>query len=217
MKDSSHYWMKGIYLIRIGRLRYIGKALCIGDRLYDHQVGINKAMKNYSRYVNIGFKDKDERSRAVSYLRIAKYLLENPSIEAGSVEVIQRGVCSNKMWFSEIGHLQDVKNHPDYYNISWAGSRPRWDEYHQWDVVEKEGQLEFFDLRIPHVRVKSGNTPARNKEAINKINEIKKEKQFRIARVKEVYDRFKLTNPSVKDQLAAVTAVSKKILEITRS
>ena len=204
MKDSSHYWMKGIYQIRVGRLRYIGKALCVGDRIYQHQLAINKALKNYSYWLNVGFKDETEQKNMVSYMKIAKYLHENPTIEAGTVEILRREICSNQMWFSENEYLQEIKGNPDYYNSSWSGSRPCWDEYNQWDCIEKNKQIEFFDLRLPQFRVKSGDKPAWNKDVIRQINEQKNSKSFRFDRIGEQYRAMIEGNPSPQVRKAAV-------------
>ena len=198
-------------------MKYIGKALCIGERMYQHQIAINKALRNYSYWLNVGFKDENEEKQMVSYVKIARHILENPSIETGTVEVVRREICSNKMWFSENEYLQEIKGHPDYYNSSWTGSRPKYDEYNQWDAVENKDQIEFYDLRLPQYRVKSGSIPAHNRQTIKEINEKKNSKSFRFDRIGEQYRRMIEGDCSPQIKQAAVEWYMKTRNEINAS
>lgn len=199
--NPEYYWMKGIYLIRIGRLKYIGKALVIGDRINQHRQEINRTIANYSEIVNI----KDEWKRLGSYIKLAQYLHENPKINEGTVEVLERQVCSKTMYHSENFYLKELVGNSDYYNSSYSGSKPRHDEDHLWEVVENNGQLEYFDPRINHLKVLSTNIPARNKEVI------KQSKPYKMQRLAEVRERLLGTNPSLEMRKAVIEYTMREI------
>ena len=95
--DPNDYWRKGGYLIRIGRMKYVGKANCIGERMKKHQSEINKAIRDFSSIVNSVSGEK----MGYSYIKVGRYLLENPQINSGTVELLERQVCSNRLYFSK--------------------------------------------------------------------------------------------------------------------
>ena len=130
--NNDHYWMKGIYLIRIGRLRYVGKALVVGSRIYQHQGEINRTLAKYSHIVN--FVPKEERKG--KYVRIAQYLHENPKINHGTVEVLERQVCSMALHYSEHKYLREVRDNSDFCNGIFHGTKPKKEEDNLWDVNE---------------------------------------------------------------------------------
>jgi len=208
LKHPEHYWMKGIYKITIGRMVYVGKALTVGTRMYQHELSINSAIKNYSRLVNIGPKSDDER-RKIGYLSIAKYIQENPSITYGTVEVIERQVCSNRLYFSENFYLKEFAGNPDCYNISRAGSLPKGTEDNLWEAVVAGESIEYFDPRIPKYRLSSSGNNNQNKKILEQIKEHKETKPYKIQRLQEKRERLLGDNPSLQRRMA----VTKYILE----
>lgn len=195
--DKNHYWMKGIYLLRIGRLRYVGKSVCVGQRAYEHQLFINRTIENYPIWANYGFKNDDERKSYISYMKLIKYLNDNPKIESGTLEVLQRQVCSGMMYFAEDFFLKEIYNDPDCYNTASASTRPS-GEQHLWDVEIKDNRIEYFDPRIKHLRVLSTNNSVQNKDIIKKINEVRNSRQYRIDRLMEEKERLFGDNPSTE-------------------
>lgn len=211
--DKNHYWMKGIYLIRIGRLRYIGKALVVGSRIYQHQGEINRTLAKYSHIVN--FVPREEHKG--TYVRIARHLHENPQITTGTVEVIERQVCSMALYYAEHNYLKEVKGNPDFCNGAFYSTRPKRGEDNLWDVVESNGQLEFFDPRIGGERIKSGGNPSVNKEFLKQINDIKQTINWRKQRLVEWVERVLGDNPTPKMRKAVVEYQMREIKRILSS
>lgn len=205
--DNNHYWMKGIYLIRIGRMRYIGKALVVGNRVYQHQSVINRTMANYAEMVNL----QNDFSKNGTNIRIAKYLLENPLITEGTVEVIERQVCSNALYYSENSYLKDIRGNRDFYNWSHYGARPREDEDNLWEVEESGGVLNFFDPRMKHLMVKSNRKPAENKQVIGKINEVKQSRPYKMERLNKWRESALGANPTLEMRKVVVDYCMREI------
>lgn len=196
--DKNHYWMKGIYLLRIGGKKYVGKSVCIGNRLSDHEKAINRALANYAEWRNIGFKSEDNRKSNASYMKVAQYLHENPNITSGTIEVLQRQVCSNMLYFAEDFFLKEIYDSADCYNTASASTRPDLSKEHLWDAEIVGDRIEYFDPRIKNLRVLSSNTNNQNKEIIKQINAVKESKQFKIQRLGEKKDRMIAANPERK-------------------
>ena len=215
--DSNHYWMKGIYLIRIGRLRYVGRSNCIGLRVYQHQLAINNTIKSYSELVNSRLENEDRDCQHRSYLGIAKYLLENPNVEAGTVEVLQREVCSNMMYFTENFYLKEMCSNPDFYNNLDYSPRPKRDEDHVWDAEIKNDRIEYFDPRMKHLRVLSTNNNNQNKEVIKQINEVKNSRQYKMQRLGEWRVRVLGENPTLEMRKVVVEYAMREISRINAS
>lgn len=211
--DSNHYWMKGIYLIRIGRLRYVGKALVVGSRIYQHQGEINRTLAKYSHIVN--FVPKEEQKG--TYVRIARYLHENPQITTGTVEVLERQVCSNALHYSESRYLKEIKGNSDFCNGAFYGTRPKREEDNLWDVAENNGQLEFFDPRIGGARIKSKGNQSSNKDILKQINEIKQSSTWRKQRLGEWAKRVLGDNPTPEMRKAVVEYQMREIQRIHAS
>ncbi len=208
LKHPEHYWMKGIYKITIGRMMYFGKALALGPRIYQHELSINSAIKNYSRWLNIGATSEAEKSK-IGYLNIARYIHENPGITEGTVEVIERQVCSNRLYFSENFYLKEFAGNPDCYNISRVGSLPKWTEDNLWEAVVAGDKIEYFDPRIPGYRLSSANNNNQNKKILDQIKQHKETKPYKIQRLKEKHERLLGDNPSLERR----GVVAKYILE----
>jgi len=110
LTNEKFYWMQGVYLIRIGRLKYIGKSNRIGLRIDQHSRVINSVLENYTQFVNIGFNSITEEKAKARYLVIAKYLLENPKIRVGTVDVLQRQMCPNMLCVAEQRLISEFYN-----------------------------------------------------------------------------------------------------------
>ena len=210
--------MKGIYLLRIGQKKYVGKSICIGSRAIDHQNAINRALKAYSYWKNIGFDSDDKRKSNASYIKVAQYLHENPRIETGTIEVLQRQVCSNMLYFAEDYFLNEIYPSADCYNTAPGSTRPDLSKDHFWDAKVVEDRIEYFDPRMPHLRVISSKTPKDNKLVIEKINEIKASYPHRIKLLMQWRERVLAEHPEYTSKqrlelMNYVTEQSRKIMK----
>lgn len=177
-KNEAHYWLKGVYLIRFGRMFYVGKALIIGERMLDHQRNINKGLSQFSSLENAISKES-ELNIFKSYSRICRYLHENPSIKTGQVEVLERQVCSKMLYHSENFYLSEFVGNPDCYNISAKGAKPRADEDNLWTVSGDEKRLAFYDPRATSFVVSNRSSRAANKDTLAKLQEYKQTKSYK--------------------------------------
>ena len=199
--DNNHYWMKGIYLIRIGGKKYIGKSTCVGNRTREHQLAINRALKSYSYWKNFGFPTEDKRKSNASYMKVAQYLHENPEIISGTVEVLQRQICSNMLYFAEDFFLKEIYDSADCYNTAYGSTRPDPSKDNLWDAEVVENRIEYFDPRIKYLRVLSNKSNDYNKDIIKKINSVKKSKQYRVQRLGAKKDMLLEANPGRKGEV----------------
>lgn len=213
LKNPNHYWMKGIYKITIGGKFYIGKALNVGMRAYQHELNINAALKNYSRWANVGPETEAEVSK-LSYLTIAKYIHENPSITHGTVEVIQRQVCSNMMYLTENFYLKEIENNRDFYNISMVGSKPKSTEDNVWEAELNGECIEYFDPRLPQFRLKSSLNNNQNKKILEQIKDAKNSRPYKLQRIEEERNRLLGDNPSLERRKAVVEYIIQKMQTI---
>lgn len=213
LKNPHHYWMKGIYKITIGGKFYIGKALNVGMRAYQHELEINTALKNYSRLMNIGPDGREEMSK-MGYLNIARYIHENPSITGGTVEVLQRQVCSNMMYFSENMYLKEIEFNRDSYNISVIGSRPKSTEDNLWQAELNGECVEYFDPRLPQFRLKSTTNNNQNKKILEQIKDAKNQRPYKMQRIEEERVRLLGDNPSLERRKAVVEYIIRKMQTI---
>lgn len=199
--NKDHYWMKGIYLIRIGEMRYVGKSDCIGTRMQSHQSSINRGLGKFYWWKNFGFKTIDEEKSNKGYYILCDYLFANPQIKEGTVEVIQRDVCSNMMCLSEKYYIREFIYSTGCYNVSLNSSLGNSEKHHLWDVEEKDGSLEYFDRRLPKLRVSTIKDNKQNKEVIKAIVSVKKGSQFKVERLGELKDRLIEANPEHKGKI----------------
>ena len=81
--------MGGIYKITFGHKFYIGKTRLLVQRLISHDKKINQAIKYYP--------DRVKEIDSNMYFNIAKYLIENPKIRVGYVELIQPCATQKEM------------------------------------------------------------------------------------------------------------------------
>lgn len=194
-------------------MRYIGKSLVIGSRIYQHQGEINRTMAKYAELVNIGA----DWSKSGTYIRLAKYLLENPKITTGTVEVLERQVCSNALYYAENRYLKEIHGNEDFCNWSHFGSKPKREEDNLWDVAEANGQLEFFDPRIGGERIRTNRTQSQNNDLLKQINAIKQSASWRKRRLGEWAKRVLGDNPTLEMRKAVVEYQMREIARITSS
>jgi hypothetical protein len=137
-KQPAHKLMKGIYKITIGNKFYIGQSKRLAVRMYQHQRGITGCLNRYGM----------PRPYEMMYLPWARYLNENPYIKSGQVEVIQRCISALDLYYAESFFLNELANHPDCLNASFAPSRYLNDD--MWDIEVKDGWvIYYFDRNDP--------------------------------------------------------------------
>lgn len=194
MLNPNHYWLKGIYLIRIGRMKYVGKSNCIGERAKAHQTAINKTIKNFAAMVNSMSGEK----MSYGYRKVARYLLENPQITEGTVEVLERQICSNILCYSENFYLKEIAKDPDSFNIFHYGNKGN-EKDNLWDAKVVDDEVVCFDPRFPSLLVKTNSVSGnQNKATIKKINDLKDSKEFKRKKIYQEKDRLLAEYPHLK-------------------
>jgi len=206
--DPNHYWMKGVYLIRIGRMKYVGKANCIGERMKKHQSEINKAIRDFSSIVNSVSGEK----MGYSYIKVGRYLLENPQINSGTVELLERQVCSNRLYFSENFYLKEISEDDNSFNICTSGSRPGNEKDNLWDAKVIDGEVVCFDPRFPDLKVKTSVSGNKNRAMMKKINDEKQTPAYRKKVLLQNKEELIAKYPQLKDKI--INETIKRLLEI---
>lgn len=197
LTNEKFYWMQGVYLIRIGRLKYIGKSNRIGLRIDQHSRVINSVLENYTQFVNIGFNSITEEKAKARYLVIAKYLLENPKIRVGTVDVLQRQMCPNMLCVAEQRLISEFYNDPDCYNIATSSSTSEDPFEDRWEAELNGENVECFDPRASQFRVSSANSQQRNKDILKQLYEYKKTSSFKKKVIAERRDYLLSLNDSL--------------------
>ena len=114
----GQFWQRhvsGVYKITFGRVFYIGRSKLIFNRWHSHNRGLNLALSQYPIY--------DESSYGY-YGQLVQYLLENPKITVGYIEVLHQCENDYELWYMENKYLQDNKGNPDCVNRAFYGNRP---------------------------------------------------------------------------------------------
>jgi len=141
--NPDHRLFPAIYKITFGGKFYIGKANIPAERMREHENGLKKAFRTFfkMKFENI---TSQEYSDFLKYRKFVNYLYENPKIETGTVEIIQRGIHPVSLYYMENRHLNAVINHPDCLNSVFVSGRPRKSDTHFCDArIEKEKLLLF--------------------------------------------------------------------------
>lgn len=137
--------MKGIYRIEFGNKFYIGQAKRMATRMYQHERGIAGCMLRYAM----------PKPYEAHYCRLVQYLLENPSVTFGRVEVIQRCVTAWDLFYAERAWLQDVKENPDCLNGTFEPTRAYIND-DVWDIERVPNStinlFYYLDPRDPAIR-----------------------------------------------------------------
>lgn len=150
--------MKGIYRIEIGHKFYIGMATRFGERMYQHEMDINKCLRNFTM----------PRQGYAHYLRIARYLHENPRIEYCYAEIIQKCVTGRELYFYEDRFLKDAKGNRDCLNTAFYSTKRSFGLPDTWDIKPIDGILHYFDPSNPEVKPIHIYTPLNRDGSISK-------------------------------------------------
>ena len=216
LKEPKHKYMKCVYLIKIGRLRYIGRTFCLSERAYAHENTLNKVLKNYSYYANSASGSRDSISPA--YLKIAQYILENPGVKEVTIEVISHQQCSNMLAMVEKSYIEDGIVNPDFCNVSLGNDNDRSEIWNRWTASIVGDTVYYYDQLAPSLRVTDASS-RRDFDANRKaLIEYKKTKAYNTS---FVIDRIKLLrnlDPQnkdwdrriVKDGAATLAAIQKE-------
>lgn len=138
-RNKYHKLMRGIYKITVGNKFYIGQASRVAERIYAHESCINWCLKRY------GMPKKYEKH----YIKMAKYLHENPSINTLYVDVVQKCVSTWDLFYAESVWLNEHKSNPDCLNTAFLVPR-RYIDDSLWDAeIAKDGLLYYFDPSDP--------------------------------------------------------------------
>ncbi len=142
--NPNHRLFPGIYKITLGGKFYIGKANVPAERIRVHESSLNKALQVFyeRRFEDI---PKAQYASYLKYKRWVKYLHENPKVNIGCVEIIQRGIHPISLYYMENRHLNAIKDHPDSLNAVFASPRPSADDYHYCDAKITMNQLLLFN------------------------------------------------------------------------
>lgn len=148
-KVPQHRLMRGVYKIAFGGKFYIGRALILADRAKQHERAINGIMSDYAASQNLSYRDSYAKNWP-SYWRIAKYLLENPKIESGTIELIQRCVTPHQMYAAELKILRTLLGNSDCWNRQFSSPRPRPTAVDEWDVKKVGSVFYYYDPANPN-------------------------------------------------------------------
>lgn len=133
--------MKGIYRIDFGGKFYIGMAKQLQQRVYQHETSINKCIEQFHM----------PPKYAQTYLSISRYLLENPKITEGRVQIIQRAITTADLCYMEANHLNHYRNHADCMNKTFEGTRKGIFDTHISNAwVDDVGIIRFTDSDLPN-------------------------------------------------------------------
>lgn len=134
--------MKGIYKITIGNKFYIGQCKRLAKRMYQHERGIAGCLNRYGM----------PRQYEIHYLPWCRYLNDNPQINFGTVEIIQRCVSAWDLYYAERYYLQEIEGHPDCLNSVFIPSKSYIDDQ-LWEIgLDRNEMLEYFDPADPAKR-----------------------------------------------------------------
>lgn len=138
-KRPEHKLMKGIYKISIGNKFYIGQCKRLAVRMYQHGRGIAGCLNRYGM----------PRAYEEHYLPWCQYLNDNPKINVGTVEIIQRCISAWDLYYAEEYYLQEIEGHPDCLNATFKPVKSCIDD-HLWDIEVRDGWIiYYFDPKEP--------------------------------------------------------------------
>lgn len=136
---------KGVYKITVGGKFYIGAASRLQARIYQHEMGVNRALREYP-----------ERHPTYSqYYWWAKYIHENEGIAVCSVDLLQRCVDDFALYNAEIRYVKEYNRHPDSLNRAPTVRRPhcfRGGKNEMWDVVKHFGMWHYYNPEEPTIK-----------------------------------------------------------------
>lgn len=115
----GQFWerhVSGVYKITFGRRFYIGRSKLLFSRWQSHNRGLNLALSQYPGY--------NETSYGY-YGCLIQYLLENPKITVGYIELLHQCENDYELWYMENKILHDNRSNPDCVNRSFYGNRPQ--------------------------------------------------------------------------------------------
>lgn len=124
-KVPQHRLMRCVYKITFGGKFYIGRSTLLAQRIAAHETGINTALRGYAKHINSGASIYSVPGKSSMYMRLAKYLLENPQIKHGVVEVITRGITEDDLYVNELPILRNLIGNPDCLNVSFTTGRSK--------------------------------------------------------------------------------------------
>ena len=101
--------MGGIYKITFGNKYYIGKTQLLNKRLFEHELSINKSFEYYKHGLKY--------SAYGMYINLIKYLIDNPKIKIGYIELIQPCLNTKQMDYYESEILFNLRYNDDCLNI----------------------------------------------------------------------------------------------------
>ncbi len=142
--------MRGIYKIRFGGKFYIGRASNMYKRALQHEQTINGIIKDYSAIKNLGFNESVYAKKWGSYNDIATYLLENPKIRFGTIEVIQRCITQHDLYAAETPIIALLERNGDCWNKTFNPQKNRKEPLDSWNVKKVGGVLYYFDESEPN-------------------------------------------------------------------
>jgi hypothetical protein len=142
--NPHHRLFPGIYKITLGGKFYIGKANVPAERIKVHENSLNRALQVFyeRRFEDI---PKAQYANYLKYKKWVKYLHENPKVNVGRVEIIQRGIHPISLYYMENRHLNAIKDHPDSLNAIFTSPRPNADDHHYCDAKITQNQLLLFN------------------------------------------------------------------------
>lgn len=143
--------MKGIYRIDFENGKfYIGRAKRFAERIYMHEIGINKSLM-----------DVDSTNPVFSHYRnIARYLHEHPQLTYLKAQMIHKCVTFEDLYQWENQILSDLWSHPDCLNTSNAGGRSGKND-DTWDIKFINHIPHYFDPSNPEILPLHAYTPIR--------------------------------------------------------
>lgn len=144
--------MKCVYKITFGHRFYVGRTKNLSFRVAQHERGINFLMNNYADISTNGYKTELKRKQVSYYKSTAQFLLENPKITTGKVEVLQRALTNNELYFAENKYLRELDGNRDCLNKAFNASKPkRSEKYTLWDVVKIGNVFYYYDHCEPEI------------------------------------------------------------------
>ena len=207
--EPKHKYLKCVYLIKIGRLRYIGLTNCLYERANSHEAAINKEIKEYAFVRNLSMDESDKRKEDKAktrrnYAKIAQYILENPRVTFGTIEVLTHQQCSNMLALTEKYYISEFKSNPDCYNISDGLDHMMYDLENRWAAKVVGDRVVYYDYNAPQFSVSDQSDYQDFKKERKRLDEHKGTVDYKRRFLYDRINRLKELDPQNKDWVKRV-------------
>lgn len=149
-KVPQHRHMRGVYKITFGGLSYIGSASIMSIRMMQHERTINGILAKYGDVVNLNYRGDSYCKHYYGYRKIIKYLIDNPRVTTGIVEVIKRCITVKEARIEEKKMLRMVEKSLNFYNSRFDSAITDEQYTTEWDVKKVGNEFYYYDRSEPN-------------------------------------------------------------------